>query len=118
MEELAGAGGGRPRSAGLGRLVAAEHVPARDPHLSGDGGLARVGFAVAALDVGVELVPGVVGAPSLLGALDRGPAQRSVSGMALDHAPDAGALTGLLNPGVQAGVAEELAGAGEAPDVA
>jgi hypothetical protein len=42
-------------------LVAAEHVPAGDKDLAGDDGLGRIRLAgVAALDVAVEAVPGVV----------------------------------------------------------
>jgi hypothetical protein len=62
-------------------------VPGRDQDLAGDGGLGGVGFAVAALDVGVELVPGVVRAPGLLGGLDGGPAQGVGAGFG--DAPDA-----------------------------
>jgi hypothetical protein len=44
-------------------------------------GLGGVGLAVAVLDVVVEVVPGVVRAPGLLGGFDGGPAQRIWAGL-------------------------------------
>src|SRR5215203_927456 len=45
---------GSARGAGLERLAEREDVPGGDQDLAGDGGLGRVGLAVAALDLGVE----------------------------------------------------------------
>jgi hypothetical protein len=60
----------------LERPLVGEDVPDGDQDLAGDGGLGGVGLAVAALDVGVELVAGVVGSLGLLGFLHGGPTQR------------------------------------------
>src|SRR5215218_414521 len=79
------AGAGRDKFsvgvAGLEGLFAAEHVPAGDQDLAGDGGLGRVRLAGARLDVRVEPVPGVRLAPGALGGLDGGEAQRPRAGL-------------------------------------
>src|SRR3954471_7132200 len=72
---------GRAGRRGLERLVAVQDVPAGDEDLAGDGGLGRIGLAVAALDLGVELVPRVAGSPGVLGCFDGGPAQRVGAGL-------------------------------------
>src|SRR3954462_8359710 len=84
---------------------------------SGNGRLGRVALAGAALlDVEVELVPGVVRPPRLLGGLDRRPVKhrrprsRQLSG--------SGLLPGLVDPWREAGVADQLARRRKPGDVA
>ena len=66
-------------------LLAREDVPGRDEDLARDGGLGRIGLAVAGLGVGVEAVPRVGRPPRLLRGFDRCPPQ--VSGPALEMPP-------------------------------
>src|SRR3954452_10540040 len=107
---------GRAGGAGLERLLQREDVPGGDEDLASDGGLGGGGLAVALLGAGVERVPRVVRAPRLLGGFDGGPAQRV--GPGLGQPAGARALSGLLNRGGQAGVADQLARRREAGDVA
>src|SRR3954468_18659318 len=85
---------------------------------SGNGRLGRVALAGAALlDVEVELVPGVVRPPRLLGGLDRRPAQDRGPGLRELAGPRL-LPSGLIDARCQAGVADQLAGGCEARDVA
>jgi hypothetical protein len=81
MEELAGDRFGSARCAGLERLLSREDVQGSDEDLASDGGLGRVGLAVSALDVDVELVPRVGRALRLLRGFDGCPAKRLRSGL-------------------------------------
>ena len=67
----------------LERFVVGEDVPGGDEDLACDRCLGRVGLAAAMSDVEVELMPGVLGPPAVLGGLDGGP--RSVVEPALDR---------------------------------
>jgi|SRR5215217_6381022 len=82
MEEPAGAGSAR---SGLERLAAGDDVPSGDQHVTRGSGLGRVGLAVAARDVGVEAMPGLVGRQACWAASIA--AQRNVLGPALGMRP-------------------------------
>jgi hypothetical protein len=86
---------GGARGARLERLVEREDVPGGDQDLARDGGLGRVGLAVAALDVGVEAVPRIGRPPGVLGGFDGGPAQGRGTG--LGQPTGVRALAGLLD---------------------
>lgn len=81
MEELAGTGAGALEVLGLNGSLSERMCQEAIRTLRATADLAGFGFAVAALDVGVEPVPGVRRPPGVLGGLDGSPAQHGGTGL-------------------------------------